>query len=122
MGLIAVSDVEIYFMQQKEDYSALINGIAYDQETGIIQKFNYMSYVNLNADMVYNDYEQTSVIWLYIQNMQKYLCCIYIEDMLKNNLPVVFAYYTTEEHNSLTLYKELDYAINEIINEGDKIL
>ena len=130
-GLIAVSDVEIYFMQQNGDDSAPVNGIAYDQETGIIQKSNYMSYVNLNADIVYefwgdalryytgllpinmelgleqylayNDYEQTSVTWApyskYAKEEAKIFMLYKIEDMLKNNLPVVFAYYTTEEDN-----------------------
>lgn len=151
-GLIAVSDVEIYFMQQNGDYSAPINGIAYDQETGIIQKSNYMSYVNLNADMVYNfwgdvlryytgllpismelgleqyltynDCEQTSVAWApyskYAKEDAKLFILYKIEDMLKNNLPVIFAYYTTEEDNNLTLYKELDYAINETVNKENQ--
>lgn len=141
-GLIAVSDVEIYFTQQNGDYSAPINGIAYDKETGIIQRSNYMSYVNLNADMVYNfsgdvlryytgllpismelgleqylaynDYEQTSVTWApycgFAQGEESFLVLDEIKKMLNKDLPVVFAYYTTDEDNRIMIYSKPEYA------------
>lgn len=52
-GVIAVSDVEIYLMQQNSGYNSSINGISYDESSGIIQKDEYMSYVNLASDLEY---------------------------------------------------------------------
>lgn len=52
-GVIAVSDVEIYLMQQNSGYNSSINGIVYDESSGIIQKDEYMSYVNLASDLEY---------------------------------------------------------------------
>lgn len=53
-GLIAVTDVEIYLMQQNEGYKPSISELPSDPDTGIIQKEDYMAYANFNADLIYD--------------------------------------------------------------------
>lgn len=141
-GVIAVSDVEIYLMQQNSGYNSSINGISYEESSGIIQKNEYMSYVNLASDLEYeysngildyntgltpmsmevglhrflqmNNHKQTSVKWApysaYAKENEKSLVLDEIEKMLNNDLPVIFAYYTTDEDKPIILYKDKDDA------------
>lgn len=141
-GVIAVSDVEVYLMQQNPGYNSSINGITYDEQTGIIKKEEYMSYVNLASDLEYgfgggiiyyntglmpsdmeaglnrflqmNNHEYTSVKWApystFGKKEENWLVLEEIKSMLKKDLPVVFAYYTSDENNRITLYSDYEYA------------
>ncbi len=150
-GVIAVADVEIYLTQQNTGYTTSLGDIAYDESTGIIQKEDYISYINLASDLKYgfgggilyyntglmprdmelglhsflqmNNHEQTTVTWApysaYGKEDEELLVLSEIESMLKNNLPVVFAYYTTDKENPIVLYKEKEDAKNECIGSEE---
>ncbi len=147
-GVIAMSDIELYLMQQNEGYQtslSLLYGMRdteYNVNTGVIQKDEYMDYVEINADLTYllwkdrlhyetgvlpmtmdrvlenylseNGHEQTSVTWAPYTPAgaedEKLYVLHEIRTMLDNDLPVVFAYFTFDKNNPLTLYTSLEYA------------
>ena len=53
-GLIAVTDVELYLMQQNEGYQVFGAEIDFDPDTGVLQKDDYMVYVDQGPRVMYD--------------------------------------------------------------------
>ena len=142
-GLIAVTDVELYLMQQNEGYQVFGAEIDFDPDTGVLQKDDYMVYVDQGPRVMYdfaggyltfkaglipvkmenglkyflynNGHEQTDVKWAPYANRPNSIgsgmVLEEIEDMLDKDLPVVFAYHTSDEEDKLILYADEAFAM-----------
>ena len=147
-GLIAVSDLQLYLMRQNEGYELVVQELDtdfFDENTGMIQKDDYMAYVEAGPRVLYdfgadlgtflaglmpikmkvgltlflshNNHDQTSVTWAPYANRPNWIgskmVLEEIEDMLNQDLPVIFAYFTTEDEDRIILYSDVTYAIAE---------
>ena len=144
-GLIAVSDLQLYLMQQNQGYEIFAPGVDKNllgDSTGVLKKNDYMAYVNDGSRVLYefngsyltykvglmpsrmeeglgyflrqNEHEQTAVKWAPYafapRTSHSMLVLEEIEDMLNQDLPVIFAYFTTKDEDKLVMYHLIEDA------------
>ncbi|MCR5129324.1 MAG: C39 family peptidase [Lachnospiraceae bacterium] len=132
-GVVAMSDLELYFTQQNSGYKAPHQSINYNESDGLISKSDYMDYAEYNRDFVYkllahpvsyvggvapwdmenemgyylkeNGYPYQSVNWEPTSNSN--LLIQKIKAMIDNGIPVVFSY---DDSEPLFMYGSIEQA------------
>lgn len=115
---------------QKDDYMNYVNynsDLAYDFGGGLLYYLTGLLPQNMEYGLErflnINNHRQKTVTWApyswYGKTDEEELVLEQIETMLNNNLPVVFSYYTADKDEAINLYKELEGAKIENINDSD---